>query len=119
MAVGFYVFENVGDFAVGADQERGSGNSHHFLAVHVLFFHYAELVNDGLVFIGEEGVRKFVLVFEFLLGGGSVGGDAEYGDSGLGEFAVCVAEPARFYGSTGGVGPGVEEQDYGLAAKLL
>ena len=119
VAVGFHIFEDVADLAVRSDQERGSCDSHHLLAVHVLFLQYTELVDDGFILVGEKGVRKFILIFELLLSRGGVGGDAEDSDSGLGEFAVCVAEPARFYGSTRGVGLRIEEQYHGFAAKLL
>jgi hypothetical protein len=32
---------------------------------------------------------------------------------------ICIAEPASFYGSTGGVGPWVKIKDDGLAAQVL
>ena len=119
VAVGLHVLEDVGDFAVGADEEGGTGDALHLLAVHVLLFDHAELVGDGLIFVGQERVRQLVLVLELLLGGRCIGGDAEYRDSGPGKLAVCVAEPARFYGSTGGIGFRIEEEDDRFAAKLL
>jgi hypothetical protein len=119
VTVGLHVLEDVGDLALRADQEGGTGDAHHLLAIHVLLLDDAELVGDGLVLVGEESVRQFVLVLELLLGGRCVGRDAEYGDAGPGEFCVCVAEPARFYGSTGGIGFRIEEEDNRFAAKLL
>ena len=119
VAVGLDVLEDVGDFAVGADEEGSAGDALHLLAVHVLLFDHAKLVGDGLVLVGQERVRQLVLVLELLLGGRRVGGDAEYGDSGSGKLAVCVAEPARFYGSAGRVGLGKEEQHHRLAPQLL
>ena len=119
VAVGLYVLEDVGDLAVRADEEGGPGDAHHLFAIHVLLLDDAELVGNGLVLVGEEGVGQLVLVLELLLGGGCVGGDADYGDPGPGKLAVCVAEPARFYGSTGGIGFRIEEEDDRFAAKLL
>ena len=119
MPIGLHVLEDVGDFAVCADQERSSSNAHHFLAIHVLFLDHIKLLGNCFILIGKERVGQLVLVFEVLLGGRRIGGDAKYGYAGPGEFAVCVAEPARFDRSTGRVGLGVEEQDHGFAAKLL
>ncbi len=119
MAIGLDVFENVGNFAVWADQESSSGNAHHFFAIHILFLDHTKLVRNRFILISKERVGQLVLVFELLLGRGCVGGDAEYGYARPGEFAICVAEPARFYRSTGCVGLGIEEQDDGFAAKLL
>ena len=38
MPVGFYFLENVLDLAVWTDDERGTGDTLHLLAVHVLFY---------------------------------------------------------------------------------
>ena len=69
VAIGLHVFEDVGDFAVGADEEGGTGDALHLLAIHVLFFNHAELVGDFFVLVGQERVRQLVLVLELLLGG--------------------------------------------------
>jgi hypothetical protein len=119
VAVGFYVLEDVTDLAVGADKEGGTGDALHLLAIHVLLFDDAEVVGHCLILVGQERVGQFVLVLKFFLGGGRVGGDAEYGDAGPGKLGICVAEPARFYGSTGGIGFRIEEEDDRFAAKLL
>ena len=119
VAVGLNVFEDMGDFAVWADQESSPGDSHHFFAIHVLFLDHIKLFGNCFILIGKERVGQLVLVLEVLLGRGGIGGDAKYGYAGPGEFAVCVAEPARFYRSTGCVGLRVEEQDHGFPAKLL
>ena len=119
MAFGFYFREDVGDLALSVDHEGGAFNAHHFLPVHVLFFDHAEGVADFLIGIGEERVGEVVFLFELLLLGGSVGGDAENDGAGLLDLLECVAEPARFYGSTGGVGLGIEEQNHVLTAKIL
>ena len=47
---GLYLFEDVLDLAVGADDERGTGDAHHLLAVHVLFLQDTE--GDGDFFFG-------------------------------------------------------------------
>jgi hypothetical protein len=119
VAVGLHVLEDVGDFAVRADEECSSSNPHHLFAIHVLFLDHIKLFGNCFILIGKERVGQLVLLFELLLGRRGIGGNAEYGYAGPGEFGVCVAEPARFYRSTGCVGLGVEEQDHGFAAKLL
>ena len=119
VAVRLHVLEDVRNLALGSDQEGSTGDAHHLLAVHVLLLDDAELVGDRLLLVGEERVRQFVLILEFLLGGRRVGRDAKHGNAGSGELCICVAEPARFYGSTGGVGFRIEEQDDRFAAKLL
>ena len=119
VALGLHVLEDVDDFAVGSDQESGTGNAHHLFAIHILFLDHTKLVRNRFILISKERVGQIVLVLELLLGCRRIGGDAKYGYAGPGEFAICVAEPARFYRSTGCVGLGVEEQDHGFAAKVL
>ena len=109
VAVGLHVLENVGDFGVRSDKESSAGDAHHLFAIHILFLDHTKLVRNRFILISKERVGQLVLVFELLLGGGSIGGDAEYGNASPGEFAICVAEPARFYRSTGCIGLGVEE----------
>ena len=50
---------------------------------------------------------------ELLLILDSVAGDAEDGDAGLLELVEDVAEAAGLDGAAGGIGAGVEEEDYG------
>jgi hypothetical protein len=119
VALGFYFLENVYDFPVGANQEGGSGNSHHRLAIHVFLFHHVVGGTDCLVGVGEQGIRELVFFLEFLLLCRRIGGNTEDYRSGLLDFFVCVTEPGRLYRSTGRVGLRVEEQDHGFAAKVL
>jgi hypothetical protein len=114
--VRFKAAEDACDFAFGVDHERGSFDAHILLAVHALFLEHVKFFDHGLVFVGQQGIRQVVLFFEFLLGGDLIGGDAEYNGSSLLDFLECVAEPARFYGSTGRVGLGIKKQDHILAA---
>ena len=58
-------------------------------------------------------------LFELLLSGRLIGGNAEYNGAGSLDFLECVAEPARFNRSTGCVGLGVKEQDHVLPAIVL
>jgi hypothetical protein len=60
-----------------------------------------------------------VFVFEFLLLFRLVGRDSVYDGAGSGDLFKCVAEPARFYGSTGGISLGKEEEDHILAVQVL
>jgi hypothetical protein len=68
MAFGFYFGENVLDFAIGADDEGGSGDAHDFLAVHVFLLDDAVSFGDFLVGVGQEGKGKLELILKFLLG---------------------------------------------------
>jgi len=119
MSVGLHFLEDVRDIALGTDEESGSLDAHYFFAVHVLFFEDVELLGNVFVGVGEQGVGQVVFFLELLLSRRSVGRNAEYDESGLLKFAICVAEPARFYGSTRGVSLGVEEENDRFAAKLL
>src|SRR5271165_5988234 len=52
VAFGFYVVEDVFDFAIGAYDESGPRYAFHFFAVHVFFLDHAEPGGDFLVGIG-------------------------------------------------------------------
>ena len=119
MLVRFQAGDDGRDLSFRADHERGPVNPHIFPAVHALFLEHAELDGHGLVFIGQQRVGKVVFLFEFLLGGGLVGGNAEYNSACPLDFLECVAEPARLNRSTGRVGFGVKEQDHVLPAIVL
>ena len=114
-----HVFEDMHDLSVRTDEECRARNAHHFAAIHVLFFEDAEFLRDLPFLVGQQGVRQVVLFFKLELCLRRVGGDAENDQSGLLQFAVCVAEPARFNGSAGRVGLGIEEQHNVLAAELI
>ena len=83
MGVGLYLFEDVLDLAVGADDERGAGNAHHLLAIHVLFLQNAEGDGDFFVGIGQQGERQGFLVGEFSLCRGLIRGYAKQHGAGL------------------------------------
>ena len=119
MAFGLHFGEDVGDAAVRADDEGSALNAHHFVAVHVLLFDHAKSFADLLIGIGEQGVRQVVLSLELFLFVGRISGNAQNDRPGLLQFFIRVAEPARFDGSTGGIGFRIEEEDYGLPAKIL
>ena len=104
MALGLHFGKNADDLAVGADYECGALNAHHFLAVHIFFFHYAVGTRDLFARIGKQGVREIVFFLEFLLLVGRVPRNAQDYGAGLLQFFVCVAEPARFNSSAGGIG---------------
>jgi hypothetical protein len=119
VAFGFYLGEDAGDLAFTVDNEGGALDPQELLAVHALLFHDAVSGADFLVGVGEERVGKVVLLLEFLLLFRAVGGDAEYDSAGLEYLLECVAEPARFYRSTGSVGLGIKEQNHVLAFKIV
>jgi len=72
-----HLFENVSDLTVGANDESGAGNTHHFAAVHILFFDHAEGFADLLFGVGEQGIRQIVFLLKFLLRGRFVGRNTE------------------------------------------
>ncbi len=119
MSGGFYFVEDVLDLAVGADHERHAGNAFEHSAVESLVLDDAEGMANLLVGVGEQGVGEVVLLLELLLFGGGIGGNAEDDRSRLFDVAVCVAEPARFFGSAGSVRFGIEKQDHRLAPKIF
>ena len=95
------------------DEEGGALDAFDDLAVHVLGLDEVEAVDELHVGVGEEVVGEVVLGLELLLVLDGVAGDAEDGDAGLLELGEDVAEAAGLDGAAGGVGAGVEEEDYG------
>lgn len=67
MALGLHVFEDVGELAVGPDEERGARDPHHLPAVHVLLFQDAELLGDLFLVVGQQGIRQTVFFFKLQL----------------------------------------------------
>jgi len=83
VAVGLYFFEDVLNFAVRAENERGACDPEHFLAVHVLFLQNP-IGNGRFSFgVGQEGERQAFLIGEFSLGAGGIWGDAKQHGAGL------------------------------------
>jgi hypothetical protein len=116
MLIRFKASQHSGNPAFRADHKRRPFDPHIFLAVHALFLHYAVLVADGLVFIGQQRIRQVIFLFELFLGRGLVGGNPQHHGPGLLYLGECVAEPARLYRSTGRVGLGIEKEHHVLAA---
>ena len=115
MPLGLHAVEDVLDFAVGTDDESGPGDPHDLAAVHILLFHHAEFFGNLLVRVGEQGKGEAEFVTEFLLRAGGVGGNAKQHGAGFLNLLVCVAEPARFYRSTGRIGFGIKEKNHRFA----
>src|ERR1019366_2386051 len=90
---------------VGADDERGALDAPDLLAVHVLFFEYAKLIANFLVYISKECIGQIVLCAEFGLGLGGVPRDAEHHSPGGLQLGKGIAEAAGLNGATGRVGP--------------
>lgn len=117
MAFGLYFGEDVLDFAVGSDNERGAGNTHHFPAVHIFFLHDAVGFGDFLVGICEQGKWEFELFLEFLLRFGGVGRNPEEDSAGLLNLLVGVAEGTGFDRASGRVCARIEIKDDYFAAQ--
>ena len=109
MALGLHILKDPGDLAFAINHKRGAGNAHYFLAVHVFFFDHPEGICHLLFLVGQQGIRQLVLLFEFKLGAGGIGRDAQHHQAGLLQFFVGVAEPARFQRSPGSVSLRIEE----------
>ena len=109
MTFRLHVFEDVFDLAIGTDHESRASDAHHFPAIHIFFFQYAELVGDLFVRIGQQHEWETVLVLKFLLRSGGVARNTGQDGARLFDLLVCVAEPARFFRSTGSIGLGVEK----------
>lgn len=101
--------EDPGDLPFFIDHKSGALYPHHLLTVHIFFFDYSVGLGDFLVRIGEQGIRQLVLLLELLLLGRRVSRYAEDNGPSLLNCFKCVAEPARLYGSTGGIGFGIEK----------
>ncbi len=67
VAFGFNLAPDLGDGAVGGDEEGGALNAHDFFAVHVLFLEDAEELSDIFIGVGEEGVGERIFFLELLL----------------------------------------------------
>ena len=117
--VRFHVLKDLGDLAIGANNECSARNPQELLPVHALFFHHAVCGADLLVHVGEKGVRQVVFLLELLLLLRRVSRDAQHDGAGLLDLFECVAEPARFYRSTGGVCLREEKEDDILAGKVF
>ena len=116
MLIRLHAIYDCADLAFRADHKRGPFNSHIFAPIHALFLEHVVLLDHGLVHISQERVRQVMFLFEFLLGGRLVGGNAEDNRAGALDFLECVAEPARFQRSTGSVSLRIKEQNHVLAA---
>jgi len=109
VAVGFYLFEDVLDLAVRADNEGGPGDTPDLFPVHILFFHHLEGIGDLLFGVGEQREGQILLFLKFLLRFWGIRGYAKQHNARLLNLSICVAEPASLYGSTGGIRPRIEE----------
>jgi hypothetical protein len=119
VAVRLDLGKDASDLAGSINHEGSALNPHYLSAIHILLFDDAESVTDLLVGIGQQCVRQVIFLFEFLLCLGTIGGDAEDPCPGLLNLLKCVAEPARFYGSTRGISLRKEEQDDGFPFKIF
>ena len=80
---GLYLFEDVLDLAVRADDERCAGDAHDFLAVHVLFLQNAEGDSDFFIGIGQQSERQGLFVSELFLRRRLIRGYAKQHGAGL------------------------------------
>ena len=119
MAFGFDLVKHAVNLPIGADDKCRAFDAHHFVAIHVLFFHHSEGIADFFVHVRQKRVGQVVLLLKFLLPGWRIGGNPKDDRPGFLQLLVCVAEPARFDSSTGRIGLGEEEQHHGFAAKVL
>ena len=110
--------KDVDEGLVGSDQKRCALDTHHLLAVHVLFLHHAKLIANFLVYISKECIGKVVFCAEFGLGFGRVARDAEDHGAGRLQLLESVAEPAGFNCAARSIGSGKKEKNNGFASKI-
>ncbi len=99
------------------DDEGGAFGAHVFFAVEGFFDPDAVGVDDGVVFVGDEGEGEGVLLDELGVALDGISADAEE-EGFLGDLGPGVAEGAGLLGAAGGVVFGVEVEDDFLAAKV-
>jgi hypothetical protein len=114
---GFYFFEEGGDVAGFVEDEGGAFGAQVLFAVEFFFDPDAVEVDDGVVFVGDEGEGESVLLDELGVALDGVGADAEE-EGFLFDLGPGVAEGAGLGGASGGVVFGVEVQDDFLAAEV-
>ncbi len=113
MLGGLHLFEEGGDFAVGADDESGALCSHVRFTVHTFFDPNAVGLNDGLVRVAEEREREIEFLDEFLVAFGGIDADAK-DVSAFGEIAPRVADAAGLGSASRRVVFGIEVEHDGL-----
>jgi len=114
-----HILENVLNLPIRVDHKRRPGDSHDFLAVHVLFFEHPERPGDLLVGICQQRKGKLFLLLKFLLRFWRIWGDAKQHGAGFLNLSICVAEPASFCSSPRCVGARVKKNDDRLALQVL
>lgn len=107
------------DLAIPANHERGPFDPHVLSPIHAFLFEHAEATGQGLIFVRQQVKGKTQFLFELLLGRGLIGRDAKDSSSGFLKFLICVAEPGRLRGSTGGVGLCIKKQNYRFSAVIF
>ena len=102
MAIRLDVLKHLDDLPVRADEKRRAAHAH-VLAPHELLLppNPIELAHL-LVFVGQERKGEVELLPEGGVGARRVGADTKNDGPGAGEAAVIVAEPASFFGASGG-----------------
>ena len=119
MAFGFDEGPNVFDFAGFADEERTADDTHEGASHELFFLPGAEFLDGFVSGIAEQREIEILLGLEPSLGFDGIGTEAEDGDTKLVKIFFCVAKLGRFYGSTGCVGFGIEEEDNALAGEVF
>jgi hypothetical protein len=106
------------DFAGFADEEGAADDAHGSAAHELFFLPGAELGDEFVVGVAEQGEIQILLGLEGGLGFDEIGAEAEDGHVELVEVFLCVTKLGRFDGSTGGVGFGVEEEEDALTGEV-
>src|SRR5271165_4702276 len=105
------------DLPVRADDERGTDNAHHLLAVVHLLAVRAVGGEHRPVRIGQQGERDAFLVAEPRQLGRGIRGDPEHSQSHRREVGQALAEVARLFGAARSHRRGVEVDDHSLTAQ--
>ena len=112
------LWEDLGDLAVGADDEGRPLHAHVLLAVHRLLDPGAVLLGDGVVGVGEQGEVEVEFAGELRHRLDLVGGDADHACARCLVLGAAIAHAAGLGRAAGGVGTRVEVEDDRLALEL-
>src|ERR1700744_2516668 len=110
MAFWLYFGKDFDEALIGADQKRRPLDSHHFLAIHVLFFQDTKLIRNRFVYISKERIREIILFAELLLGFRCVARDAKDHGPCVLDLPELIAKATGLDGAAGGVGFRIEEE---------
>ena len=119
MTLGLDAAEFLLDLSIWTNDERAALDTHHFLAIHVLFFDDAQRICQRLLRVRQEREGYLELFLEFLQSCRLIGRHSDDHCPAFFKFLVRVTKLGRLDVSTRSVGLGEEVQDQGFPAEIL